>query len=52
MMKFLHENWGVVAIAAYAAASECMPFMKRVESNGLLHFIYLFIGKLLGRKKG
>jgi hypothetical protein len=49
MAEFLQDNWVVLAVAAYAAASECMPFMNRVKSNGVLHFIYLFIGKLLRR---
>ena len=47
MYEFLQENWLYISLAAYAALSECMPFVKRVESNGVLQFLFLFVGKLL-----
>jgi len=51
MTDFLSENWLLLAVSAYAAASECLPFMRKVEANGAAHFLFLFVGKLLGRKK-
>jgi len=47
MSEFLADNWLVIVMAAYAAWSEYLPFNKKWQSNGIVHFFTLFLGKLL-----
>lgn len=48
-MEFITQNWIVIAAFLYATLELIFVFNPNLKANGVVHGIYLYIQKLLGK---